>query len=194
MIRRVSGNVTDTLQKKHGLEAPLAAWTASALTLDVCHELGHINLRGDPKDKGFRKGAEDALGQALPIAANTISEGELTICWLGPDEWLVLANADAVPTLTGTLETALAGHSCAINDLSGGQLALRLSGGTVRETLAKGCTLDFHPSMFAPGMCAQSGLAKANVTLICAADPDEFLIVVRRSYSDYLLAWLQHAA
>ena len=154
----------------------------------------HPNLRGNPNHKAFRKSAEAALGQELPIAANTISEGNQTICWLGPDEWLVLADAETIPDLVAALEDALAGQSCAINNLSGGQLALRLSGYSVRETLAKGCTLDFHPSAFAPGMCAQSGLAKASVLLVRSSDKDDFLIVVRRSFSEYLVAWLKDAA
>ena len=186
--------MTETIQRRHGLEAALDAWPAGDLALEVCDSLGQINLRGDPKNKAFRQAAEVALGQELPIAANTISEGGLTICWLGPDEWLILADAAAVPGLLAALEDALAGQSCAINDLSGGQLALKLSGTSVRDTLAKGCTLDFHPSVFAPGMCAQSGLAKASVLLVCSGDKDEFVVVVRRSFSDYLIAWLAEAA
>ena len=186
--------MTDRIQRRHGLEAALDGWPASGLALEVCDGLGHVNLRGNPQDKAFRRSAEAALNQELPIAANTISEGSLTICWLGPDEWLILANSEVVPDLLAALEEALAGQSCAINDLSGGQLMLRLSGTSVRETLAKGCTLDFHPSVFAPGMCAQSGLAKASVLLVCSGVKDEFLVIVRRSFSDYLVAWLAAAA
>jgi sarcosine oxidase subunit gamma len=60
--------------------------------------------------------------------------------------------------------------------------------------LAKGCTLDFHPRVFRPGTCAQSGLAKANVLIRLGDDPDSFDVVVRRSFADYLLRWLRHAA
>ena len=181
------------MHKRHGLEAALDDWSSAGLAVDICDGLGHINLRGNPKDSAFRKSAEAVLGQELPIAANTISEGKLTICWLGPDEWLILTDAETVPELVASLDEALAGQSVAVNDLSGGQIAVRLSGNTVRETMARGCTLDFHPSVFAPGMCAQSGLAKASVLLVRPGDKEDFLVVVRRSFSDYLMDWLKAA-
>jgi sarcosine oxidase subunit gamma len=59
---------------------------------------------------------------------------------------------------------------------------------------AKGCTLDFHPRAFSNGMCAQSGLARANVLFALPESDDEFLVVVRRSFADYLLCWLHDAA
>lgn len=186
--------MTERIVKRHGLEAAIGDWSSADLAVHVCDELGHVNLRGNPQDQAFRRSAEAALGQELPIAANTISEGDLTICWLGPDEWLILTAADAASELVDALNDALAGQHFAVNNLSGGQLAVRLAGKNVRETLAKGCTLDFHPSVFAPGMCAQSGLAKANVLLVRPGDKDEFLVVVRRSFSDYLVAWLKDAA
>jgi sarcosine oxidase subunit gamma len=45
------------------------------------------------------------------------------------------------------------------------------------------------------GACAQSGLAKASM-LIGRIDDAEpvFEIIVRRSFADYVLRWLNHAA
>ena len=82
----------------------------------------------------------------------------------------------------------------AINDVSGGQLALQISGGAARDVFAKGCTLDFHPRVFMSGMCAQSGLGKASVLFTLPNSDDEFYVVVRRSFADYLLRWLHDAA
>jgi sarcosine oxidase subunit gamma len=53
--------------------------------------------------------------------------------------------------------------------------------------------LDLHPGVFAVGDCAQSGLAKANVVLALVDDKPTFMVVVRRSFSDYLYRWLAHA-
>ena len=60
------------------------------------------------------------------------------------------------------------------------------------QVLAKGCTLDLHAAYFPPGHCAQSDLAKANV-LLRRDNAKRFEIIVRRSFADYLLAWLEHA-
>ena len=156
-------------------------------------DLGHINLRGDPQDAAFIAAVERVLGQALPIDANTISLGDHRIYWLGPDEWLLVTAADPVSDLVDRLQHALAKLHAAVNDVSGGQVVLSLSGSSVRDVLAKGCTLDFHPQVFRTGTCAQIGLAKATVILGLGGDVDTFEIVVRRSFSAYLIRWLQQA-
>ncbi len=151
----------------------------------------HINLRGDPGDPRFLDAAAAALGQALPTAANTFLGNDLRVYWLGPDEWLISAAPDLAEPLVKALEAGLAGLHVAINDLSGGQVCIRLSGAGAAERLAAGCTLDLHPAVFAVGQCAQSGLAKA-IVLIASIDPAPvYEIIVRRSFSEYLLRWLR---
>jgi len=165
----------------------------SPLELRILDEVGHINLRGDAGDAAFKKAAKEALGQELPVQPNTITIADHCVCWLGPDEWLIMTPAEAVPALLQRLQEALDGQHVAVNDLSGGQVAMRLSGTAARNLLAKGCTLDFHRNEFPVGACAQSGLAKANVVIACISDPDSFDIVVRRSFLDYLLKWFETA-
>ena len=71
---------------------------------------------------------------------------------------------------------------------------MRINGPRVRDVLAKGCTLDFHPAEFEVGACAQSGLAKANILIGLIDEKPVFEIVVRRSFAEYLVLWLEHAA
>ncbi|MED5461766.1 MAG: sarcosine oxidase subunit gamma family protein, partial [Pseudomonadota bacterium] len=130
---------------------------------------------------------------ALPVEPNTMAEGDITIFWLGPDEWLILLPADAVSEIAAALESALQRMHFALNDVSGGQISIALRGSRVRELLAKGCTLDLHAKVFSLGLCAQSGLAKASVLIGLTGDDDEFILVVRRSFSDYLIKWLTSA-
>ena len=96
--------------------------------------------------------------------------------------------------LIRSLEKKLAGQHTALADVSGGQIVLQLSGPKVRDVLAKGCTLDFHPRSFKPGQCAQSGLAKAPMLVAMTDDQPSYSIVVRRSFADYAALWLDHAA
>ena len=60
------------------------------------------------------------------------------------------------------------------------------------EVLAGGCALDLHPSVFPPGSCAQTLLARAQVILY-RTDEHTFRILVRPSFADYLRAWLRDA-
>ncbi len=153
-------------------------------------DLGHINLRGNADDDRFVKGAAEVLGRRLPLQPNTVTRSEHRVYWLGPDEWQIVTPLDRAASLVAQLENQFAGQHVAINDLSGGQVALHLSGGDVPALLAKGCTLDLHPSVFRVGGCAQSGLAKANVLLGYIDAAPVYEIIVRLSFSEYLLNWL----
>ena len=154
-------------------------------------DLGHINLRGNADDSRFVEAVAEVLGQTLALRPNTLTQSEHRIYWLGPDEWQVVTAPDRVGDLLSQLEQTLAGQHVAINDISGGQVALHLSGDDVPALLAKACTLDLHPSVFDVGDCAQSGLAKANVLLGCIDAAPVYEIIIRRSFSEYLLQWLR---
>ena len=188
--------MTDTSTSSHGLEAFTGARYGddANITLTIRSDLGHIILRGDGDNAAFVAAAEKALGQPLPIAPNTISKGGRDVHWLGPNEWLILAGINEVASIETALGAELAEIHSAVNVLSGGQVAMSLAGSRVRELLAKGCTIDFHPRRFTQGMCAQSGLAKASVLIALPGDDGAFTLVVRRSFSDYLLHWLSNAA
>jgi sarcosine oxidase, subunit gamma len=189
--------MSESPSRRHGLEPLFAELAQSSsknpeTTVAVRPDLGHINLRGRASDAGFLHAVEQELGQALPVEPNTVSSGQHNVCWLGPDEWLVVTPVATVPELAGRLQRALSSTHASVNDVSGGQVALMLSGAQCRELLATGCTLDLHPREFQPGDCAQSGLARANILIASIDDAQTFMIVVRRSFSDYLCRWLAH--
>lgn len=158
-----------------------------------CVNLGHINLRGNAADEQFTDAVAAAVGQALPLEANTISQSTHRIYWLGPDEWQIVTEPANTSGLLQELRHKLADQHVSINDLSGGQKAFHLSGTDAAEVLAKGCTLDLHPSVFQPGDCAQTGLAKANVLLGCIDKGPVYEIIIRRSFSEYVLRWLHQS-
>jgi sarcosine oxidase, subunit gamma len=129
-------------------------------------ELGaQVNVRGEPQP-GF------------PVEPNTVA-GE--VLWLGPDEWLVL----------GGREADYAGAAAAV-DVSANGVCLELTGDDVDSILARGCSLDLHPSVFGPGRCAQTLLAKAEVILHRTGE-DTFRILVRPSFAPYLREWIADA-
>ena len=170
-----------------------------------------LNLRGNPEDAQFLEAAQQSLGMPLPLAANRFFEGTHRAFWLGPDEWLVVAGANADATdaadadaadatdaadaaaLAARLRENLAGQAHSLVDLTGGLVALRLSGPRVRDLLAKGCTLDFHPRVCKAGQCAQTGLAKASVLIATLDEAPTFELFVRASFADYLALWLDRA-
>ena len=157
--------------------------------------LGHLNLRGDPEDSAFTSAAEAVLGLALPTKPNTTAErGGTLALWLGPDEWHVVTPPDAQSALQESLEAALDGTHASVTDVTGGQTVITLGGPNARDALAKGCPLDLHALAFRPGDCAQTLLARANVTLRCVDDSPAYELIVRRSFADYAATWLHDAA
>jgi sarcosine oxidase subunit gamma len=124
-----------------------------------------VSVRGEPQP-GF------------PVAPNTAAGDVL---WLGPDEWLVV----------GGRESEYPGAAAAV-DVSASRVCFELAGDDVEDVLAQGCSLDLDASVFAPGRCAQTLLAKAQV-ILHRTDADTFRIFVRPSFAPYLRAWLEDA-
>ena len=118
----------------------------------------------------------------FPVEPNTTSTvAGKTVLWLGPDEWLVLGGREADHP-----------QSAAAVDVSANRVILELTGADAADVLAQGCSLDLHPSVFAPGSCAQTLLARAQVILV-RPDESRFLVLVRPSFAPYLRAWLEDA-
>lgn len=157
--------------------------------------LGKINLRGDPGDKAFLDAVAGAVGTAPPNAANTVAmDGDGAICWLGPDEWLVVTPPDTQGATEAALNAALAGQHVSVVDTTDARTTIRIHGAHARETLSKGCPLDLHPRVFGPGQCAQTLIAKAGVLIHQRDDTPTYDVHVLCSFSRYLWDWLADAA
>ena len=157
--------------------------------------LGHLNLRGDPQDADFMSAAASVLGFGLPTRPNTTAvDGKLLALWLGPDEWHIVTPPTSQTPLMDSLEAAFHGMHVAVTDITGGQAVITVSGPSARDVLAKGCPLDLHPTVFKPTHCAQTLLAKANITIRCVDNsPPSFELIVRRSFAEYAAGWLRDA-
>ena len=178
-------------EHRHGLESLVGGSNESAsFTLEIRATVGHINLRFDSDES--LAAIQSVLGQDVPREANTVTEGEYRICWLGPDEYLVQCSLESTPALVASLESAVSGMHVAVNDISGGTIDFRLGGDDVPGLLSRGTTLDLDKLV--SGQCAQSGLAKAAALFIPLADQSGFDLVVRRSFAEYLLLWLRDTA
>ena len=126
-----------------------------------------VDVRGEPP-----------LG--FPVEPNTTADlADRLVFWLGPDEWLVLGGAEADYP-----------DAAAAVDVSASRVAFELAGTGAADVLAKGCSL--YLDLLAPGGCAQTLLARAQVILY-RPDADTFGILVRPSFAGYLRTWLQDA-
>lgn len=198
MTPAMSVKMTDLKNIKHGLEAflqnaPKARNRQSAIKVEVISPCSHFNLRGSLETGDFAKAFEKLLQQELPTSNTVMHSGDHRVYWLGPDEWLIVTPGGMPAPFSERLKNLSHDVGASLNDLSGGQLLLHLSGGQAEHLLSKGCPLDLNESAFPPGACAQTGLAKTSVLIARTASNGGFDVIVRRSFAEYLSKWLAQA-
>ena len=148
-----------------------------------------VNLRVDPSSETAAR-VEKALGTTLPKQCGHTSEaGSRTAFWLGPDEWLVLADSAEV---ISELVEALGGEPGSAVDVSANRTIVELSGPFARDVLEKGCPVDLHPREFGPGNAVQTTVGPVPV-LLWQTDAQTYRLFPRSSFADYLARWLMDA-
>ena len=167
----------------------------SAPTIKEVPFLGYLNLRGKSSNTAFLAAVLKVLGSEPPLEANTMIEsGDVRIYWLGPDEWLIITPTGQQGKVQAELLKALDGVFSSVVDNSSGLTMVEISGDNAGSLLATDCPFDLHPREFKPGQCAQTRLAKAGMTLSPLRKGVGFEVIIRRSFADYLLLWMQDAA
>lgn len=155
----------------------------------------HLNLRGDGDDSSFCSGVAAALDVTLPLVPSTFQRnGNTSIYWLGPSEWLVVEVGGDAAVIEATLRKSLKGH-ISIVDLSGGQTCINLRGAGVETVLKKSSIYDFEgwdAAKPASGRVVQTTFAKASAVVSNRSD-GSYDLVIRRSFSDYIAQWLLDA-
>lgn len=163
-------------------------WSSPLVALAWAGPVRQVGLRLRPPFPAY------LAGIPLPLTPNRVATtGALRVLWLGPDEWLLVAEGKA-PDLLPRLERAVAGLRAAVSDLSSSRAIIELSGAGARDLLAAGCGLDLHPRAFGAGQCAQTLLARVPVILDQLDDAPRYRLLVRRSYARWLVDWLIDAA
>lgn len=138
-------------------------------------------LRGDP---ALLPGFAAALGVTPPEAMlRATSAGPRALLWLGPDEWLLLAEAEADIAWPATGPVSLV-------DVSAGRAGCRLTGADAPLLLAEGCPLDAES--LPPGACTRTLFGKVEVTLWRHAAA-EWQLETARSFAPHLGAHLAEA-
>ena len=99
---------------------------------------GKINIRGKSSDKEFMKNIGKVLNLVLPIEPNVrIFNNNISIMWLGPNEWLVETPENEKDEIISLLESKLNPEKTAITDVSFNKTVFRLEGEKVFILLSK---------------------------------------------------------
>lgn len=169
---------------------PLAdrRFATGGISVEPCAFAERISLRADQE-------AAAAIGKALklklPARPKTSSATKaITALWLGPDEWLLLAEPG----------TDIAAKLAAIDkppfsavDISHRNTAITVSGAPAAAALNSGCPQDLSLAAFPVGACTRTVLAKCEIVLLREAET-RFRVESWRSFSDYVWKYVVDAA
>jgi sarcosine oxidase subunit gamma len=149
-----------------------------------------LNLRGGADVVGP---VAQVLGVAPPTKPlGSAAAGERAALWLGPDEWLLIAEEGA-GGLMGDLEKALGGVFHSLVDISHRQVGIAVEGPGAARLLAAGCPLDLDLRGFPVGMSTRTLLVKAEIGL-WRREENVFRIETLRSFAPYVARILDEAA
>ena len=172
----------------------LKATSALPNTLSLVENNRLITLRGSAQDKKFLAAAKQHIGVSLPTKPCTAQDnGRVSALWMGPDNWLIIANETEEDPTLDSLKSGLTGHQCAVVDVSHSRAILLLTGPSSRAVLAKGCSLDFLSKSWKKGICANSLIANCDVTLWQKSAAQETYILVHNSFADYVTNFILDA-
>lgn len=189
------GTMADQIPVAPTLVARMAAASTPAATLRALPLGAVVSVRARG---GACQRAAAALGVAAlpghgPVAASPLGR----VCWVRPDEWLVIGDAAVRAPLLAALGEAVGDGTAdaegAVVDLSASRHALELSGPGTRDVLAAVCALDLHPRAFPVGHATQTLLARAPLLLELADDTPTWRLLVRPSLVAYVVGWLTDA-
>ena len=113
--------------------------------------------------------------------------------WLGPDEWLLIADGGDVTAIGDVLESVLNGTAHSLVDVSHRQIGLIASGRAAARVLNAGCPLDLDPHAFPVGFATRSLFEKVEIVLWRRAETT-FHVEVWRSFAPYRAGSLAEAA
>jgi sarcosine oxidase subunit gamma len=126
-----------------------------------------------------------------PRAGELLALGGALFLGTAPDRCLHISSEQNSPSLQSELTKAAAVFSIAV-DASDTWTQLAIEGSASLDLLAKGCTLDLHPSVFSEGRCAVTRFAQVRCVLFRSGT--SFRLMIGRSYAHSLAEWLVEAA
>lgn len=163
-------------------------WSAGATGVAIaeCHGLGLGTVqarRGRASDVAQR--VRSSFGIELPAAPRRASADAVAFAGIAPMTWLA-SREGAGNGFAAELRQSL-GDAASVSDQSDGLAVLRLTGGSVRDLLARLVPIDVHERAFQVGDVASSVAGHIGVTLWRLEDAHDgtaaFEIAVYRSFA-----------
>lgn len=167
--------------------------TAGDVEIEDADLRGMISLRGDLSAKPVRAVLATVTGSDMPGIGKISINGDNALCWMSPDEVLVLVPYSSVQKVMQTIHDALSEiHYLAVN-VSDARALIKVSGPFARDVIAKLAPVDLHPDSFAPGDFRRSRLGQV-AAAFWMTESNTFRVICFRSVADYAFDLLAASA
>ena len=154
---------------------------------------GMIILRGDLADKKLHNICKSLTGVSMPKQGLAHTDADKGLCWMSPDEVLVLVPYAHVTEAIAAIEAGLAGTHYLAENVSDARSVLHVEGRFGREVIAKLAPVDVHPSSFQPGDFRRSRLGQV-AAAFWMRDADTIDVICFRSVAGYTFDLLAASA
>lgn len=166
---------------------------AGIVTIRELGPQGMITLRGELSAAQVKKAAKDVAGVKHAGRGQANMDGERGICWMSPDELLVLCPYAEVSAALAQMQDTLADTHALVANVSDARAMFEISGPHARDVMAKLAPVDFAPDAFVPGQFRRSRLAQVPAAF-WMTDDGAFRIICFRSVARYVFDLLSVAA
>jgi sarcosine oxidase subunit gamma len=171
--------------------AGLALPTGPRFALAEAPPAARFVLRGG---EAVRVACGMVFGAEPPSELGSAGEGAgRRALWLGPDEWLLIADGADATDIGDVLESVLDGTAHSLVDVSHRQIGLIANGPAAARVLNAGCPLDLDHKTFPVGFATRTLFDKMEIVLWRRAEAT-FQTEVWRSFAPFLAASLAEAA
>ena len=164
------------------------------LIIEEQKDLTLLVIRGDPKNKKLVTKIKSVIGLPLPKPLSYVEGKGRRILWMGPDEFLIMAPQNEFSLISDQIIEFSKNQGYATADISDSLCILGIRGKFARETLMKGCSLDFISPDFSIGSVVSTIFEKMPITIIqlnSIAENNVFQILLNRSYAHHFWLWLE---
>ena len=174
------------ISRIHPLENRIFA--ANTVLIKPSPALTRISLRAGADEIAS---INQVLGIDLPVVPKTLSsKNKRTALWIGPDEWLIIDEAESeLNQIPNLLDDIL----CSAVDISHRNTAIIVNGARAATVLNSGCPQNLGIEEFPSGSCSRTILGKSEI-ILWRISCDEFHVECWRSFSDYVWKFLVDAA
>ncbi|MEO1606303.1 MAG: sarcosine oxidase subunit gamma family protein [Pseudomonadota bacterium] len=167
------------------------AWDVGLARIEDAGLQGMITVRGDLDQ--IKDTVEAAASVEMPGRGGAnLSDGS-GLCWMSPDELLLLCPYDEAADKLAKLQDGLAGSHALAVIVSDARSLLRVKGDNAREVMAKLAPVDLAPGQFEPGMIRRTRLGQA-AAAFWMPDAETFHVICFRSHATYVFDLLRTAA